>query len=386
MRCEIGEYFLFLPRITHSKSITKVTQSQVVMWSTICMNQSISVSVIIPLYNVKPFVSQCLDSLLAQTLTAFELLVVNDGSTDGSEMIVEEYSKKDPRIHLFHQSNQGVAVARNTGILHAKGEYITFVDADDFVEKDYLEHLYQSAIQYKTSIVVANFKSEIEGKWVENESVYDTNRLVLKEEIQQNILSIFLTNDSLNSCCVKLFDKQLIQDNRIQFPAGMTNGEDALFCLKAFSLTNTVVFTKLSGYCYRAVSGSASRNFLSKDYLKIALENYEFDHQSYAQLSLDSRLIQRYKSHRLMNTLYDLIHIYLRPNAAVSWLKRVQKVRAIMKHPRVQEVFKVYGVELEQETFGYRKQLLQSIRKNRLFVVLGLTFYSNFRNHYYFTK
>lgn len=347
------------------------------------MSQSITISVIIPLYNAKPYVSKCIDSLLAQTLSTFELIVVNDGSTDGSEAVVSKYMQMDSRIQLLHQSNQGVSVARNLGIQYAKGEYMTFVDADDFLEIDYLEKLYRTVNQFKVSIVVANFKSEVDGNWIPQTSVYETNRLILKNEIQQNILPIFLKKDTLNSSCIKLFETQFILKHQINFPVGMTNGEDALFCLKAFVAADSVVFTDLCGYCYRSVSGSASRNILDKDYLGIALDNYEFDHQNYANLTLDAATIQQYKSQRLINNLYALIHIYLQPNKNISWLKRLQKVNSIINNTRVHEIFQKNGFLLENHAYGYRKMMLRSIRNRQLIMVLLLSIYSNFKNHYY---
>lgn len=346
----------------------------------------VAVSVIIPVYNAEKYLSECVESLLNQTLVSCEFIFVNDGSTDASQAVVEAYAQKDSRIQIIHQINQGVSIARNTGIQMAKGDYITFVDADDFIDVDYLEQMYQTAIQYNALIVVANFKSETDGKWLRIEPVYECNKSISKEEIQHNILPIFLKNDSLNSCCVKLFNKHFIHEQQLQFPVGMANGEDALFCLKAFSVADTIIFINSCGYSYRSVSGSASRSFLSKDYLKIALENYDFDHQKFANLPMDANLTKYYKSRRFIDNIYDLIHIYLRPSTEVSWIKRVRKVGLILNHSRVQEVFRYYGIEIEQESIGYRKLMLQSIRKNRLVLILGLTFYSNFRNHYYCSK
>lgn len=115
------------------------------------------ISVIVPVYNVKPYISRCLDSLLKQTYAQFELLVINDGSTDGSALILEDYAKKDDRIRVIHQENAGVSAARNRGIEAACGDYVTFVDSDDFVDPAYLEHLYQAALQSGSDIVATNF-------------------------------------------------------------------------------------------------------------------------------------------------------------------------------------------------------------------------------------
>ncbi|MEN9336614.1 MAG: hypothetical protein RLZZ500_1601 [Bacteroidota bacterium] len=349
-----------------------------------CMSNTINVSVIIPVFNVEPYIDYCMQSLQKQSLSSIEFIFVNDGSSDATAHKIEEAAKKDNRIKLFHQENKGVSAARNVGLKNASGTFVTFVDGDDTIEPDYIEKMYQAASQCKASLIVANFKSETATGWSQSESVYDANRMITNEEIHQKIIPIFLQKDSLNSSCVKLFELQLIRDNQLFFPEGMTNGEDALFCLQAFSKATSVVFIQNWGYNYRSVVGSASRNIFSKDYLKIALDNFNFDHKKYADLHMDQESIHFYKSLRLIDNLYDLIHIYLRPNAAISWWERVKKVRTIIANPQVKSVIDQFGPQLEQETFGYRRKMLQSMRQQSLVCVLVLTFYSNFRNHYYF--
>ena len=100
------------------------------------------ISVIVPVYNVERYLRQCMDSLVNQTYTDFEIILVNDGSTDSSGVLCEEWAKKDGRIHVVHKKNEGLGFARNTGIEHAKGKYITFVDSDDYVSLDMLQTLH----------------------------------------------------------------------------------------------------------------------------------------------------------------------------------------------------------------------------------------------------
>ena len=100
------------------------------------------ISVIVPVYNVEEYLEQCLDSIQCQTYTDIEVILVNDGSTDGSKGICEWYCKQDSRFHLIDQANQGQSVARNNGVAASTGEFITFVDSDDVVSAKYLENLY----------------------------------------------------------------------------------------------------------------------------------------------------------------------------------------------------------------------------------------------------
>ena len=99
------------------------------------------ISVIIPVYNAEPFLPACLDSVLSQDYSSFEILVIDDGSTDNSAAIIDRYAAREPRIVALHQSNAGVSAARNRGLAEARGEYSAFVDADDRVTSSYLSHL-----------------------------------------------------------------------------------------------------------------------------------------------------------------------------------------------------------------------------------------------------
>lgn len=119
----------------------------------------VKISVIVPVYNVEKELPRCIESLLTQTYSNFELLLINDGSSDGSPEIMERYAEKDPRIRTLHKKNGGVSSARNRGLEQAKGEYVCFVDADDVVASCYLEWL---AGQYKK----AGFLLQFANRWI----------------------------------------------------------------------------------------------------------------------------------------------------------------------------------------------------------------------------
>ena len=103
------------------------------------------VSIIVPVYNVEPYLRQCLDSILAQTFTDWECILVDDGSKDGSGAICDEYAEKDSRFRVVHQENKGSSAARNEGLSLSKGIYLSFIDSDDWVENNYLERLLEIA-------------------------------------------------------------------------------------------------------------------------------------------------------------------------------------------------------------------------------------------------
>lgn len=118
------------------------------------------VSIVVPIYNVEAYLSRCLDSILSQTLQDIEVIAVNDGSTDASGEILDQYASKDTRIIVIHKKNGGVSAARNDGIQLVKGEYIGFVDPDDWIDHDMYEALYHSAVEEKADIVMCTYMRE----------------------------------------------------------------------------------------------------------------------------------------------------------------------------------------------------------------------------------
>ena len=128
------------------------------------INYTVSASIIVPVYNCEKYIGKCIDSILAQTFQDFELLLVIDGGVDASLMICKDYASRDNRISVIEQENQGVSAARNNGLDHATGEYVFFVDSDDWVEPDYLEKLINKAEETDCDIVICGYYGETEEK------------------------------------------------------------------------------------------------------------------------------------------------------------------------------------------------------------------------------
>ncbi|MGQ7453661.1 SP_1767 family glycosyltransferase [Streptococcus suis] len=229
------------------------------------MDQSL-ISVIVPVYNVKPYLARCLDSLLKQTHTNFELLLVNDGSKDGSAFILEEYTKKDSRIRVIHQENMGVSAARNRAIDEAKGSYITFIDSDDFVEDFYLEHLYQAAVSSGSDIAATNFSSFNEERqsflfYHTKESyfqkVYSVQEWMDLEGDMKNNMHLAFTFSPL-----KLFKRELFGD--IRYPVGRLREDDATI-YKLYLKANQIHFTNEGPYYYSQRAEGLSRTAMHDD-------------------------------------------------------------------------------------------------------------------------
>ena len=182
------------------------------------------ISVIVPVYNAEKYLHRCIDSILAQTFTDFELLLINDGSKDSSGVICDEYAAKDSRVLVFHKENGGVSSARNMGLDNAKGEWISFVDSDDWVEKEYLETLYQDG---EFDFVTCYWNV------LENNDVLEGVFHADREYYGLNDIRLFLDDNErelLYPVC-RLFRKTIIDRNEIRFNQDLNYGEDILFVM-----------------------------------------------------------------------------------------------------------------------------------------------------------
>ena len=150
----------------------------------------IKVSIIVPVYNMEKYVRQCLESLCQQKMRDVEFLIINDGSTDNSEKIINEMQKQDRRIKIFNKENGGISSARNYGIKKSLGEYICFVDCDDYIRADYVEKLYKSAVKENADIVVCDYYKKYEDSnkiCVENVVQFETTNLLNRKDLLFNI-------------------------------------------------------------------------------------------------------------------------------------------------------------------------------------------------------
>jgi glycosyltransferase involved in cell wall biosynthesis len=342
----------------------------------------ILISVIIPVYNSEHYISACVESLLAQSLSSCEFIFVNDGSTDGSKSILESYKKIDSRIVLFHQENKGVSAARNAGIKIAKGDYVGFVDADDTITPDYFEQLFHNAITFEADVVFTSLTLEQEGVWTTINFPFVENQILDRDYIQKNILPYMISEDGLNSVCTKLIKREIISHNTLLFPIGMALGEDGFFSRQVISYANNVMYVPFCGYRYRAVTGSATRNLLQKDYFSKDLEIYHLDYKSELQITLSDGEINSLKNIRLLDKVYSNVMIYFRTNNGLNFLKKYQYVRKMLYHNELQVLWKSSAAMDFSNRGVFQKIMLICMQYKLLIPIFILVKYSNFRNRY----
>lgn len=284
------------------------------------------ISIIIPVYNAAPYLIRCIDSILNQDYKNFELLLINDGSTDKSGEICNQYALKDQRIQVFHQHNQGVSAARNLGIQKAKGKWIQFIDSDDWIENDFIIKNI-SYISQENDLIVSGYKiDEItkQYKFELKQYTFDGNDFIKG-------IKYLYQNDCVGMNWNKLFNRKVIISNDIQFKKDLNYGEDELFVLNYLKHVHRITTTPNSGYHYvsNQTNSLSKKTIPIKERIKIATLLYEagtkireenkyilFFKQIYTRYIYFS-FLQNYNTNKYINKkekniylpkLYDMMH------------------------------------------------------------------------------
>jgi glycosyltransferase involved in cell wall biosynthesis len=239
------------------------------------------VSVIVPVYNVKDYLPKCLESLSKQDYENLQIILVDDGATDGCGKMCDLFAEKHSNVEVIHQRNQGLSAARNSGTQKAKGEYIAYIDSDDWVTDDYISHQMRLVKQYDADIVVMRQQSVWDG--LDPEPVnYSEEKVTCYNRVEAIETMIYGYKIQTSAC--KLFRRDIISKH--PFPVGELY-EDSAIMYQVFSDANRIVASNLPLYCYRRRSGSIiNEKFDSRHLVILEHSNqlYEFIKNNYPQL------------------------------------------------------------------------------------------------------
>ncbi len=206
-------------------------------------------SIIIPVYNAEKYLRKCVDSILSQSFEDYELILVDDGSTDKSGEICDEYAVKDKRVKTLHVGNGGPSKARNYALNLANGEYVEFIDSDDCLIENSLQEMYEISKEQKESVIIAN-------SVVVDENNKVLQPLYLKNNGTKNVSGLLSSITPLNKAILlhylwnKWYRRQIIEDNNIRFDEKLRLGEDFIFNCKVFGEINTIAINKNNLYYY----------------------------------------------------------------------------------------------------------------------------------------
>lgn len=223
------------------------------------------ISIIVPVYKVEKYLPKCIESILSQTYSSFELLLIDDGSPDRCGQICDEYARRDARIRVFHKENEGVSEARNCGLDNAKGDYVTFADSDDWLESDILETLYDLLNKYNVDMSACGLQKEDEdGNILLRVTANDID---VRDRIKM-LITLF-KGDKYYSCLSwptnKLYRRSIIEENHIRFDKDIHYNEDRLFIFEYVKYCSATVFSSFPKYHYIIRKDSAMNAFNHQD-------------------------------------------------------------------------------------------------------------------------
>lgn len=241
------------------------------------------ISIVVPVYNVESFLDKCIESLITQTYSNIEIILVDDGSTDHSGKICDRYSEENANIIAVHQKNQGLSGARNAGVKIAEGKYITFVDSDDYITIDFLDTLYASMVKYNADIAMCGPFKFYEDEQVRSESIEREYTYTSQEAI-----GAMLYRKKVNSYAWgKLYRAEIVKE--ISFPEGKLF-EDLFTIYKMYDLASVVIYIEKQMYYYRQRRGSIVNSVFepkkmqlleaNKEILKFVKEKYPMVHKA----------------------------------------------------------------------------------------------------------
>lgn len=230
------------------------------------------ISIIIPVYKVELYLRRCIDSILAQTFKDFECILVEDGSPDNCPAICVEYAKRDDRIVVIHQENEGVSAARNRGLDQSRGKWITFVDSDDWCEPEMLQKLYENATKYQADISICGVRrvdknGESIGYRKKNEEIVINGT--------QAILRMFAGNSFDTSTVTKLVNSKYFLNDNVRFDKNVHYSEDALLYYTLFKLANRITYLSRPYYNYFANPDSITRKGSLNEKIKTCFDAYD---------------------------------------------------------------------------------------------------------------
>lgn len=325
-------------------------------------------SIIIPVYNAEKYLERCLDSIVGQSYSRIEIILINDGSTDRSGRICDQYAQKDNRIKVIHQSNSGVSSARNAGLDTASGDYIGFVDADDWIENRMFEIL--SEYLDKKDVDVIRFNAERKGELLNNlpfGGEYSRERL--ENEVQLPLIGSdkFGGMFILGVLWLHIFKREIIEKNRIRFNRDLHRCEDRLFSLTVILHSDNILFVNDILYHYEVNEGSLSNKYdpLRWQQELAYLEGLKKEYQSCKNKDFNIEADKRLLGEHLLRAITSVNNEFFSDNKN-NFASKYRNTKTIINNPIVKLAIK----KVPQEKSGLKgKMILTAIKYRQPFLL-----------------
>lgn len=287
------------------------------------------ISIIVPVYNSHSYLVTCLDSIRNQTFLDWECILVDDGSIDGSGDIIDQYERIDERFIAIHRSNGGVSSARNVGISRSKGEYVAFVDSDDWIDSRYLEKLYNAIISGDIDLSICGYHKVKQDEIIHSLYTDDSVSFCIDRDNESLFIDLIEQYYFFNPW-QKLFRLSIIKDNGIAFNETCSYGEDLLFNFCYLEHVQRVSVINEALYYYRVTGeGSLSRR-IRPDWFDINYSQWTVLRRFFEAKFGDYELSKVFLYRRLWGIIYDSVFLYPRlPQRRLNYLKRILSIPEI---------------------------------------------------------
>lgn len=323
-------------------------------------------SVIMPVYNVEAHIAKAIQSVLNQTIENFELLIINDGSPDGSLAIAEKYAVSDSRIRIFNKQNGGLSDARNFGIEHAEGRYLYFVDSDDWITKDLLEKLYEKILLNPSDIFVFGYHLDVEdihGITIQTQTIKYRDSQFLRSITKPPKLDTKLLN-LLGYAWNKVYSKNFIDKHELRFDKGISLVEDMLFNSRAFQKVSSVIIIEECYYHYINREVTTLIKSYHKDSFKLILKKHQATKAFLKDWEYSRTKINRILAQNLVLGIQYCINNLLYYKNDLSASEKKKTINEILQHKETKKYIDFYQPTTKSD------QLYKKLIKYRLTSVL----------------
>ena len=321
------------------------------------------ISIIIPVYNAEVYLKECLESIKNQSYSNFEVLIVDDGSLDNTSKISKQYEKEDNRFKYLYQDNAGPSVARNTGIKQSKGEYIWFVDADDWIEKDSLQVFVAVLKEYDYKLDIFSFdffKEYSNKKKIISNSI---NGQLNNDEFLDVVLSL---KNHFGLVWSGIYSAKVIKENNIFFDMEISQSEDVDFVVRLSIKANNIFIDSHALYHYRVTKESLSRKYregIANNYL-LALQKIEKCVMTCDNGALFDSFLDNVKG----AVIYIILNDYFHPNNKKSYFYKCKEVSELLKIDIVKKALE----SIKVSNVGKQKAVILMLVKNKLFALVNV--------------
>ena len=320
------------------------------------------ISVVVPVYNVEKYIIECVNSIIKQTYSNIEILLIDDGSTDSSGIICDNFKIKDERIKVFHKANEGLGYTRNFGIEHANGKYIVFIDSDDFISENFIELLYNSIKLNDVEIAYCGHNKYYDKNYIYKELSYYKNECIENKDIFEKVI-IEMIGSMKNvkedkrvsmSACEAMYSLDLIKNKHIRFKSEREYiSEDLIFQIEILNLVNKVYFLDDNIYFYRVNNNQSLTHKFDTDIInknafmcKKIIEQFEEKNISIEEKKKLEYSINRFMLSRLRTEIIKAITYYTK-------IKNNNELKNIIKqyinHTYIKNILKRYPLIIKNK-------------------------------------